>query len=168
MTEVIKIQPKCYFITPEHASSFWGKYVYLYSGQGRLQLTSERLVFESKNMSFDVPIQAIRNISVHVFSRWAKPFGLTYISLHFVQKGKEKDRHLVPVETSFSPTWKTSKIVENCIAAFSQTGELSSLIKLPIPKVTPPTVMQIALFFCSISVEYGNSFSTIQILRFLR
>jgi hypothetical protein len=147
MAEVIKTQPKCYFITPEHASSFLGKYLYLYSGQGKLQLSGESLAFESKSLSLEIPIQAIRRISVEMFSRWAKPFGLAYISLQYLHHEKERTIFLVPVESAYMPSWKTCKVVEDWIAAFGRIDELSNRIKLPLPQVKLPSFMQLALFF---------------------
>ena len=43
MGEVIRSQPVCYYATPEHARSFWGKYCYIYSGKGALTLTTDAL-----------------------------------------------------------------------------------------------------------------------------
>ncbi|MDO9129608.1 MAG: hypothetical protein Q7U34_07060 [Anaerolineales bacterium] len=166
MTEVTKVQPKCYYTTPEYASSFWGKYIYIYKGQGRLQLTSESLVFESKSLSFDIPHRAISSISAGLFSRWAKPFGLTYISLQYLQDGKDKTIFLIPAESVFAPTWKTSKVIEDWIAALGQVGELSNRIKLPLPKVKPPTFAQMALFvLLLLAFSFTVYFIALQLLR---
>lgn len=147
MSEFIKIQPKCYFITPEHAASFWGRYIYLYSGHGKLQLSDKFLDFESKAFSLHIPLQSITKISVKMFSPWAKPFGLTYIVLQFSEFGYERTISLVPAESAFAPSWKTSKLVEEWIAVLSQMDGLSSHLELPIPEINPPTPLQTVLFF---------------------
>ncbi|HQU35955.1 MAG TPA: hypothetical protein PLR65_05165 [Anaerolineales bacterium] len=148
MSEFVKVQPKCYFITPEHAASFWGRYnIFLYSGQGKLKLSDEFLDFESKALSLHIPLQAITKIGVKMFSPWAKPFGLSYIVIQFSENGYERTISLVPAESAFAPSWKTSKLVEEWFTALSQVDGMSSRLELPIPEINPPTPLQIALFF---------------------
>lgn len=147
MSKFVKIQPKCYFITPEHAASFWGRYIFLYSGHGKLQLSDEFLDFESKTLSLHLPLQSITKIGVKLFSPWVKPFGLTYIVLQFSENGYERTISLIPAESTFAPSWKTSKLVEEWITVLSQVNGLSSRLELPIPEVVPPTLLQIALYF---------------------
>jgi len=147
LSEILKVQPKCYFITPEHASSFWGKYLYLYSGHGELKLSTESLDFESKSLSLHIPLQMIMKIGVETFSKWTKPFGLTYMVLQFLDNGQERTIFLVPAISALAPSWKTCKIVEEWITALGQLDGLSGRIQLPIPQVNPPTILQLVAFF---------------------
>lgn len=147
MPEVIKVQEKCYYATSEYASSLWGKYAWLYQGQGSLELTTDALTYESKRLSFTIPLASIIRIHVELFSRWAKPFGLMYIAVEYLHDGNTRAIILVPAKSAFTPTWKTANIIEDWLTTFSQIAALSGVVKLAIPKITRPTIAQLVLYF---------------------
>ncbi len=127
MTEVIREQENCYLTTPEHQSSFWGRYVYVYTAMGSLQLTTEFLTFKSKKTSFKIDLKSINDISIGHYSRLAKPFRLDYISITYKPDSKKKTKFLTPAGSWAASTWSTNKVVADWKSTLEKTVQSARL-----------------------------------------
>jgi hypothetical protein len=147
METLIK-QDSCYYLSPEYASSFKGKFIWLYEGKVQLKLTSKSLILETTLLFLEIPFSNIISIDWGAFSRWSKPFGLAYLIVKHHQNEKEKTIFLVPHKSGFMPTWQTNQVIENWLQAFKQIDEIKTRVKrqeLSIPKTAP--VAQLIIFF---------------------
>lgn len=62
MNDQVLIEDACYYLTPEYADTWWGRYIWLYQGKGRLHLTRESIRLDGEKLLFDVPFDAIIKI----------------------------------------------------------------------------------------------------------
>jgi hypothetical protein len=133
------IEDKCYYLSPEYGDSWWGRYIWLYQGKGRLHLTRESIRLDARKLGLDVPFAAIIQIDTGLFSRVAKAFGLAFIRLRYWKDGLESTILLVPARSPFAPTWKTNKNIAAWLAAMKQNEEIAGRIQLPVDlPVTSP------------------------------
>ncbi|WP_435008245.1 hypothetical protein P12x_005515 [Tundrisphaera lichenicola] len=145
MSDELRHQRKCYFASREYSESFWGKYIYLYQGRGSLRLTTDSLSLEDCPGAVEIPFQAIKSIGLDQFSSWAKPFGLSRLTVSYTDDGEPRTIHLVPYESGFDPTPVTSEIVANWHERLGRIEELTN-------RVQPPQVEQ------AVSRTFGNRF----------
>ncbi len=103
----------CYLSTPEHSNTFYGKYSYIYTDKGSLEVINGKLRFEGRLTSLEVPLGSITELQLGRFNRAAKPLGLNRIELTYSTTGTGLSRtvYLVPTLSGFMPTWKTNDIV---------------------------------------------------------
>ena len=120
MDEIIRTQKCCYLSTPKYIRSFVGRFIYIYTAKGNLNLTSESLIFESKKTSFEIPISSITNISFGHYSRIAKPLRLDYIAVNYHHEEKDETILLTPTESWATPVWATNKLVASWILSLNQ------------------------------------------------
>ncbi|HEV3384788.1 MAG TPA: hypothetical protein VG097_08225 [Gemmata sp.] len=106
-------QACCYFSTPEHVRSFVGRFLWIYTGKGSLNLTPETLICEVSNLVCEIPLRSIRGIEVGHYSRWAKPIKLNYIELTYMSQLLEKTVLFTPTHSWATPVWKTNALVES-------------------------------------------------------
>lgn len=142
--EVI-IKDFCYYLTPEYAETFWGKYIWLYQGKGELSLSLSSLNFIGKTYSASIPLGNIKSIETKTFSRFAKPFGLAIIVVRYIDDGAENTIQFIPMKSPFKPTWETNKIIKKWIEKFEQIAEISEHIKRPLQIPTPPSKIHLAI-----------------------
>jgi hypothetical protein len=112
-TEVIK-RSVCYVSTPEHIRSFYGRFIWIYTGKGELTLTESALEFLNESgLLLEIPLISITDIEVGHYSRWAKPFRLDYISVSYLKRGRERMILFTPPGPLawMTSVWKTNKIV---------------------------------------------------------
>jgi hypothetical protein len=83
VAEATHTQACCYFSTPEHVRSFVGRFIWIYTAKGNLNLNPETLVCEVSNLPCEIPLRSIRGVEVCHYSRWAKPIKLKYIALTY-------------------------------------------------------------------------------------
>ncbi|MES1240927.1 MAG: hypothetical protein ABUT39_04850 [Acidobacteriota bacterium] len=126
------IEDGCYHLTPEYAETWWGRYIWIYQGKGRLRLTRESLRFDGRKLRFDIPLSAIAGIEAGQFSRVAKAFGLAFIRLRYQQDGNENTVLLVPAKSPFAPTWKTNRVIVKWLETLGRIEEISSRVKPPL------------------------------------
>jgi hypothetical protein len=111
-------QSFCYLSTPGHMRTFVGRFIYLYTGKGRLSLTGASLEFLAENGSLlAIPLNAIAEVSVGQHSLWAKPTGLDYIAIHHRNVDGEQTTLLTPSWSRFEPTWETNKCISEWVNA---------------------------------------------------
>ncbi|MGC1379066.1 MAG: hypothetical protein WA821_22750 [Anaerolineales bacterium] len=160
-TDETILKDTCYYLTPEYAKSFWGKYVWLYQKKGTLLLTRNSLAFRNKSFSIDIPLKAISSIETKTFSQLAKPIKLAQIIVNYVENEKESTIHLVPLKSPFKPVWDTNKVITGWVERFEQTPELSGRIKRPLQIPPQPAKWKIALFKSVVVLYLLFAFSTL-------
>lgn len=133
------LEDACYYLTPGYADTWWGRYIWIYEGKGRLSLTRESIRFDGRKLRLDIPFHAVAGIDTGEFSRVAKAFRLAYIRLQYFQQGSESTILLVPAKSPFAPTWKTNRVIATWLEALGQLAELSGRVKPPPSlRVTSP------------------------------
>jgi hypothetical protein len=108
-----RTQACCYLSTPDHVRSFVGRFIWIYTAKGCLNLTFETLVCEVSNLGCEIAVRSIRAVEVGHYSRWAKPIKLKYIALTYMSHCQEKTVLLTPTHSWATPVWKTNALVEN-------------------------------------------------------
>lgn len=153
MGEIIRSQPSCYYATPEHLSSVWGRYAYIYSGKGMLILTDETLALRGKALELDIPLKSIKGIGVETYSSWAKPMGLARLAVHYHRDDWTDTIYLIPAESPLAPTWETSKLVEDWYGTLSTVDALAGRME-PLPENLPsrPTAARFALLMAIVGL----------------
>jgi hypothetical protein len=111
-SEGTRSQACCYVSTPEHLRSFVGRFLWIYTAKGRLDLNPDTLVCEVSNLSCEIPVRSIRRVELGQYSRWAKPIKLKYLALTYASHGREKTVLLTPTHSWATPVWKTNAVVE--------------------------------------------------------
>jgi hypothetical protein len=115
--ETVVKRSACYCSTPEHLRRFIGR-LYIYTDKGELSLTASSITFAGKNPPPLVfPLDSILHLGVGHYSRWAKPLGLDYISVHHRLRDVEQILLLTPTRSWATATWETNKIVADWFAA---------------------------------------------------
>ncbi len=121
MAETIRTQECCYLSTPKHIRSFVGRFIYIYTDKGKLQLASVSLIFTGTKTSFDIPLDSITGISSGHYLRTAKPVRLDYIAVTHNHAGKEETVLLTPTKSWITPVWKTNEMVTRWIDLLNNT-----------------------------------------------
>jgi hypothetical protein len=103
----------CYVSTLEHQSTFYGKYIYLYTDKGQLSLTNDGLEYLGKKTNYSITRSSIKNIEISHYSRVAKPFKLNSIKISYKIDLIENDIYLTPTKSGFTPICKTNQLVKN-------------------------------------------------------
>ncbi len=142
----VAIKDFCYYLTPEYADTFWGKYIWLYQGKGELSLSSNSLNFIGNTYSVGIPLKNITSIETKTFSRFAKPFGLAIIVIKYFDNEKENTIQFIPMKSPFKPTWETNKLIANWVEKFEQVTELSERVKRPLQIPPPPSKIHLTIF----------------------
>ncbi|MCB1208432.1 MAG: protein kinase [Verrucomicrobiales bacterium] len=107
-----------YISTPEHLSTFYGRFAYIYTGKGHLLLDTERLTFTRPNApAIVIPLFAIRDLSIGPYPATAKPIRLNFISVTFEENGNRRQLLFTPNEGAFTPAWGTNRIVADWFKA---------------------------------------------------
>ncbi len=131
MSSDVRYQRKCYYAKPEYASSFWGKFGYIYQGKGSLRLTADSLCLDGCGDDFQAPFHTIKSVGLGQFSTWAKPLGLSRLIVTYLRDGEAQTIYLVPYESIFDSTPATSKLVESWYDSLTRVEALSGRIEPP-------------------------------------
>lgn len=110
----------CYLSTPEYARTFRGRFLYIYTDKGTLELADGKLRFRGKREQLDIGLDSLVELRQGRFGRVAKPIGLDRIELTFRTEGQVRTVYLVPTESAGTPTWKTNKIVLHWLALLEE------------------------------------------------
>jgi hypothetical protein len=104
---------RCYLSTPEHSSTAYGRYVYIYTDKGSLEATAGHLRFTGRRTDVALEIASITELRLGRFGRLAKPAGLARIEVTWANPdaGGTRTVYFVPTQSAFMPTWKTNDIV---------------------------------------------------------
>jgi len=119
----------CFISTPEHVSTFTGRFIYIYTGKGELRLDAENLTFVSNWQSTVIPLQDIREIGIGHYSRLAKPLRLDYLAVTFEQAGQRRTLLFTPMlRSGLSLPWEVNPRVAECLhavreAVIARTGK---------------------------------------------
>ncbi|MGI2001637.1 hypothetical protein [Shewanella frigidimarina] len=103
----------CYVSTLEHQSTFYGKYIYLYTDKGQLSLTNDGLEYLGKKNNYSITRSSIKNIEISHYSLVAKPFKLNCIKISYIADLVENTIYLTPTGSGFTPIYKTNQLVKN-------------------------------------------------------
>jgi hypothetical protein len=120
MDEPAKRSERCYLSTPRHASTFYGKYMWIYTDKGCLQLSRETLRFDGKRNRLEIALHSIDGLHVGRFHRAAKPDGLDRIEVTYRTQDGRPTVYLVPTQSPWTPTWETNKIVADWFTCIDQ------------------------------------------------
>jgi len=131
MTDDIRYQPKCFFASREYSSSFWGRFIYLYQGKGSLRLTRHSLCLEDCPQGVEIPFKDIKSIGLSRFSTWSKPLGLSRLVVNYFHDDEPRTLHLVPFESIWDPTPKTSRLVSSWHETLGNVEELTNRVEPP-------------------------------------
>lgn len=154
MSGTIRSAGQCYYSTPEYASSFRGKYIWLFEGKGTLRLTTTFLALENSPLALYIPLPAIKSINIKFFSRWAKPIPWAYFDVKYLSDGHEKTIRLNPYDCL--TVWDSNKLIESWITTFEHVDELKGRIKPPLrPLCTSPTPIQMAVMGIALVLPLG-------------
>ena len=153
MSDELRYQPSCYYASTAYSESFWGKFIYIYQGKGSLRLTTNSLCLEGCPRAVAIPFQAIKSIRLGRFSSWAKPFGLSRLTVRYTQEGEPRAIHLVPHVSAFDPTTVTSELVASWHETLGRVEELTDRVQSPQfePEPSPPFVTGFLLTVCLIA-----------------
>lgn len=107
----VMLSTDCWASNPTYNKSlrFW--FLSFFETRGRLTLTSNKLQFVSKPISFDLPLSSISNVSIKTQPRWLKPLPLTYIALSLNTSGQLQSIYLTPSLTQFDTVWQVNESV---------------------------------------------------------
>jgi hypothetical protein len=130
MTDVIRYQRRCFFASGPYSASFWGKYIYLYEGDGGLRLTSDSLSLEDCSQAVEIPFEAIKSVTLGRFS-WTKPFGLNHLRVAYHHRGELRELNLIPFSGVMEPTWVTSQLVVSWLETLRGVEELTNRVETP-------------------------------------
>lgn len=86
--------------------------VWLFESRGMLTMTSSRLQYTSKRISFDIDLADVREISVRHHSRWLKPIPFRYLAIKFVDDGMEQCLYVTPSHSQAETIFETNAAVE--------------------------------------------------------
>jgi len=106
----------CYVSTPEHQSTFYGKYIYIYTDKGQLSLTDGGLEYLGEKANYSISSSSIKSINVSQYSRIAKPFKLNFIKIVYVIDSIEHTIFLTPTSSGFTPIYKTNQLVNDWLS----------------------------------------------------
>mgnify|MGYP001095839185 CR=1 FL=1 len=131
MAEDIRYQRKCFYASAAYSESFWGKFIYIYQGEGSLRLTADSLLLQGRRQAVEIPFRAVRSIGLSRFSSWAKPLGLTRLDVSYVRDGLLTKLHLVPYESVWDSTQATSELVASWHETLGGIEELANRVEPP-------------------------------------
>lgn len=129
MSDDVRYQRKCYYASSDYSESFWGKFVYIYQGTGGLRLTTKAIALEGCPGAVTIPFEDVDDIQISRFSPWAKPMGLSRLSVAYTHAGESKLIHLVPHESLLDPTAVTSEIVASWFETLRGVAKLSHRVR---------------------------------------
>lgn len=112
MEQLIINQPVCFFSTPEYLKTVWGGYKLSYC-MGSAQLTKSRIIYRSKEINFDLPLNYIMDMSIGTFERTKGAVHLDYLALTFKTKSGVRTILLMPAKSRFSQTWTINRLCRN-------------------------------------------------------
>lgn len=128
----IRQETTCYYSSPRHQGSIWGRFFYIHEGRGILQANSEGLKLIRDSGTLKLPFKNIKSVGLGLFSRFAKPAGLMYLDLKYTtEDGDFAEIHLVPFKSMFDPTWATSQMVQSWYETLRDQEELQGRIEPP-------------------------------------
>lgn len=104
----------CYISTPEHQSTFYGKYIY--TDKGQLSLTDGGLEYLGEKANYSISRDSINKIEISQYSRVAKPFKLNFIKVLYVIDSVESIIFLTPTNSGFTPIYKTNQLVNDWLS----------------------------------------------------
>ncbi len=108
----LRTEACCYLSTPEHVRSFVGRFLYIYTDKGELRLTREQLTFRGPSGGvLDIPLEAITQLAIGHYSRWAKPFRLDYLAVTYRDASAPRTLLFTPTQSWTTPVWKTNQVV---------------------------------------------------------
>jgi hypothetical protein len=114
MVEEIRHSQNCYLSTPAHVRSFIGRFVYIYTDKGRLELTDNRLRFRGRKVKeLEIPIESISDLGVGHYSHLAKPIRLDYVAVTFQDDDEPKTLYFTPTYSWWTPVWHTNLVVND-------------------------------------------------------
>jgi len=103
------------FSDTEHRNSFLGRWIWIYTGSGSLEIEGDSLVLCSGSIQMRIMRESITKIDRGSFSRTAKPIRLDYINIEFNDRSGARSIHIVPLYKNrpswFISVWRTNRTV---------------------------------------------------------
>ena len=128
----LRQETSCYYSSPRHQNSIWGRFFYIYEGRGLLSANSEGLRLIRGSGSLRIPFKDIKSVGLGQFSKLTKPGGLTYLDVKYAtEEGDFDEIYLVPFHSMFDPTWTTSQIVLSWLETLRDQEVLQGRIEPP-------------------------------------
>ncbi len=86
----------------------------------------------------EIPFHAIKSIGIGRFSSWAKPFGLTHLTVSYARDGEPRTINLVPCRSVLDPTWITSELVASWHETLGNVEALTNRVQPAQFEPEPP------------------------------
>ena len=132
MSDELRFQRKCFYASSDYAESFWGKFIYIYQGKGSLRLMRNSLCLEDCPQTIEIPFETIKSVNMDRFSSWAKPLGLSRLTVTYMRDGgAPRTIHLVPYESVFDATSVTSSLVASWHETLGHVETRANRVQLP-------------------------------------
>jgi serine/threonine protein kinase len=109
-SETVLRSDRAYVSTPKHLGSL-AALAYIYTGKGRLRLTSDALIYESGSGREVIPFRSVRGLGIGEYPRLAKPFGLNYLAVECEGSGGRRTRLFTPNRSGWDPVGVTNELV---------------------------------------------------------
>lgn len=110
----------CYVTTPEYLKTFFGRYFYIYQGNGQLRLDDRSLGFISGWQRVTIPLASVRALTLGEYSLAAKPVPLHYLEVTFLENSGSRTLLFTPTRSGILPVWDTNKVVAEWASAVQQ------------------------------------------------
>ena len=128
----LRQETSCYYSSPRHQNTIWGRFFYIYEGRGLLSANSEGLRLIRGSETLRIPFKNIKSVGLGQFSKYSKPGGLTYLDVKYAtEEGDFDEIYLVPFHSMFDPTWTTSQIVLSWLETLRDQEALQGRIEPP-------------------------------------
>ena len=104
----------CYVSTPAHQRTLWGRFIWIYTGSGYIEIDGPNLIYTYRNGSaVTIDLATITDVSIGSFSRISKPIRLDYIAVQFASDSNHDASKLyfTPTNGAATPVWQTNRIV---------------------------------------------------------
>ena len=102
----------CFLSTPEHLRTLRGRFLYIYTDSGTLELWADKLAFTGKKTGTTViGLGEIQRVHRANYPRVAKPIRLDYIQIDYDSLGQRRSLILTPYEAVTAAVWNTNKVV---------------------------------------------------------
>ena len=165
----LRQETSCYYSSPRHQNTFWGRFFYIYEGRGLLNANSEGLRLIRDSGTLNIPFKNIKSVGLGRFSKLTKPAGLTYLDVKYAtEDGEFAEIYLVPFKSMFDPTWTTSLIVQSWFETLHDQEDLQSRIEPPTFDQTvnsPHNMRTFKFVMLSIPILLAVFFSCLLLMR---
>jgi hypothetical protein len=114
------MKTKAYFSYPKWNDSFVGRYIWIYKGQGTLELVENLLIYTTERLKIEINKEKIIEINLGRYHRTAKPITLNFIDIKYKNEDSEEKRiFFTPISANknpwLTPAWTANVHVKKCL-----------------------------------------------------